>query len=58
MNTKVCAVIALVIMTLIASAQAIDVSLTSDTVVGNILYENVPLYSLICMLVLAITFLI
>ena len=58
METKVFAMLALVIMTLISSAQAIDLSLNSNTVVGNILYENAGLYSLLCMLMLIVALMI
>lgn len=58
MDTKIFVMLALVIMTLISSVQAVDVTVRSNTVVGNILYENTGLYSLICMLMAIVALMI
>ena len=54
MQARLFAYIALVLM-MMQESSAVDVSLTTKTVVGNILFENVAVYALaLIMLVLAV----
>lgn len=52
MQPKVTLALAFLIITLLSSAQALDVALTSQTVVGNILFESALLTPLICIIMI------
>ena len=52
MQARLFAFIALVIM-MLQQTQAVDVSLTSKTVVGNVLHENLATYALALIMLIA-----